>query len=154
MLTFDPATFPALPPAERYLHDLLLTALRDGATRAEVRFGDGWALTYQRVDGRDWEVLPPPDDALAEFKPTVRAACALARPERPGLAFQTAPPGATVESPEAGWLTYRLNDAWIDFLVVLDPQEPGGRVTFELDDPSPFSAAAAEALNAVLAPDE
>lgn len=153
MLTFDAVAFPALPPAERYLHDLLLTALRDGATRAEVRFGDGWALTYQRVDGRDWEVLPPPDDALPALKATVRAVSQLSKPERPGLAFQSAPPGAVVESPEAGWLTYRLGDDWIDFLVVLDPQEPGGRVTFEIDDAGPFAAAAAGALNSVLAPD-
>jgi hypothetical protein len=154
MLTFNAAEFAGLPPAERFLHELLLTALRDGATRTEVRFGEGWALTYQRVDGRDWEVQPPAEDALEELKPAARRVCVLVRPERPGLAFQTAPPGATVESPETGWLTYRLDEHWIDFHVVLDPQEPGGRITFELDDAAPFSPAAAAGLNAILAPDE
>ena len=38
----------------RFLHLTILTALRDGAEEVEVRFGDGWALVYERVGGRDW----------------------------------------------------------------------------------------------------
>ena len=73
----------AEPPARRYLHTMLLTALRDNATRVEVRFGDDAGMLYYRVDGRDWELAPPPDDVYPLLKQAVRDVARLVQPERP-----------------------------------------------------------------------
>ena len=63
MLVFDsPEQLRAEPGPVRFLQLVLLSCLRDRAERVEFRsVEDGWML-YQRVDGRDWEMLPPPED--------------------------------------------------------------------------------------------
>src|SRR5437764_15474930 len=73
----------AEPEPRRYLHTVLLTALRDKAERVEVRFGEAEGMLYYRVDGRDWELTPPPDDICPLLKEAIRGAARLVRPERP-----------------------------------------------------------------------
>lgn len=136
------------PGPVRFLHLTILTALRDGASQVEVRLGGDWGLLYQRVDGRDWELLPPPEDVYPLLKSAVRGAARLVRPERPPVTFGGVTMGARIESPEVGWLTYQLADHWIDLLVQIDPREPGGFIRIEIGDPAHFAAAAADALNA------
>jgi hypothetical protein len=136
------------PEPVRFLHLTILTALRDGASQLEVRFGDDAGLLYQRVDGRDWELAPPAEEVYPLLKDAVRAVARLVRPERPEITFTGATTdGARIESPEVGWLTYRLADHWIDLLVQIDPREPGGFIRIETGGAEMFAAAAADALN-------
>jgi len=150
MLTYtSPDQLRGEPEPVRYLHLAILTALRDGASHLEVRLGDGWGLLYQRVDGRDWELLPPPEEVYPLLKAAVRGAARLVRPERPEVTFSgVTAGGARIESPEAGWLTYQLADHWIDLLVQIDPREPGGVIRIETGGAESFAGAAADALNA------
>ena len=54
MLTFTAADdLKDLPDADRFWVLAVLLALREKATRLEVRFGDGDAMLYHRIDGRD-----------------------------------------------------------------------------------------------------
>ncbi len=61
----------AEPDARRFLHVVLLNAIRDKATQLEVRFGEEGGLLYYRVDGRDWELSAPPDELYPLLKDTV-----------------------------------------------------------------------------------
>ena len=147
MLVYESTTqLLAEPEPRRYLHTVILTALRDKAERVEVRFGDGEGMLYYRVEGRDWELLPPPDDIYAVLKDTVRGVARLVRPERPDLTVMFANPGARFEPMETGWLTYQLGGYWVDIAVRIDPRDPYGSIRFELDDPQEFAEAAGEAL--------
>ena len=149
MLTYESLEqLRAEPPALQFLHLTLLTACRDGASRVEVRYDDAWALVYQRVDGRDWEMLPPPDDAFPDLKAAVRAVSKLTKPERPPLLFTGIANAMSVETPELGWLTYRMGDYWLDLRVWIEPLVPGGWIRFDIDDVGTCASEAASALNA------
>jgi hypothetical protein len=137
----------AEPPARRYLHTILLTALRDNATRVEVRFGEDSGMLYYRVEGRDWELAPPPDDVYPLLKQAVRDASRLVQPERPEVTVMAAPPGARYEALEIGWLTYQLGAYWMDVAVRIDPREPFGYIQFDMDTPEEFADTAGEVLS-------
>jgi hypothetical protein len=62
----------AEPVPRRWLHTVLLTALRDKAERVEIRYMEDEAVLYYRVDGRDWELMPPPEEVYPVLKDTVR----------------------------------------------------------------------------------
>jgi hypothetical protein len=151
VLTFESADqLLAEPEPRRYLHVVVLNALRDKATRVEVRFGEDGGLLYYRLDGRDWELAPPPDDVYPLLKETVREASRLVRPERPETTVLVGVPGARYEPLEAGWLTYSLGGRWLDLLVRIDPREPFGFVRLDLDpaEAAEFADDAGEALAA------
>jgi hypothetical protein len=136
----------AEPEARRYLHVVILNALRDKATRLEIRFGEEGGLLYYRVEGRDWELAPPPDQIYTVLKPTVREVARLVRPERPDVSVLVGLPGARYEPLEAGWLTYHLGGQWLDLFVRIDPREPFGFIQFDIDGGTDFADAAGEAL--------
>jgi hypothetical protein len=136
----------AEPEPRRYLHTVILTALRDKAERVEVRFGEGEGMLYYRVEGRDWELMPPPDDIYPVLKDTVREVSRLVRPERPETTVMFGVPGARFEPTEIGWLTYQLGSYWIDLAVRIDPRDPFGFIRFDIDSPEEFAEMAGEAL--------
>jgi hypothetical protein len=138
----------AEPEPQRYLHIIVLNALRDLATRLEIRFAEFGALLYYRVDDRDWELAPPSDELAAELKPAVRAAARLVQPERPEVSVLVGMPDARYEPLEAGWLTYQLGGRSIDLLVQIDPREPYGFIRFDIFGAVEFAEAAGEALAA------
>ncbi len=137
----------AEPEPRRYLHTVLLTAVRDKAERLEIRFGDGDGTLYYRVEGRDWELIPPPDEVYPHLKAAVREAARLVSPERPSLTVVAGPAGAAFEPLEAGWLTYQIGAYWLDVLVRIDPREPYGSIQFDFDRNEEFAELAADALN-------
>lgn len=137
--------------SRRYLHIIILNALRDLATRLEIRFAEYGALLYYRVDGRDWELAPPEDDIAAQLKTVVRAVSRLVQPERPEVAVLVGVPGARYEPLEAGWLTYQLDGRSLDLLVQIDPREPFGFIRFDIPGSGEFAEAAGEALTAYAA---
>jgi hypothetical protein len=137
----------AEPAARRYLHTILLTALRDNATRVEVRFGEDSGMLYYRVEGRDWELTPPPDDVYPLLKQAVREVSRLVQPERPEVTVMAAVPGARYEALEIGWLTYQLGSYWMDVAVRIDPREPFGFIQFDMDTPEEFADTAGEVLS-------
>jgi hypothetical protein len=143
----------AEPEARRFLHVIILNALRDSATRLEIRFGEDGGLLYYRVEDRDWELAPPPDDVYPLLKQTVREAARLVRPERPDTVVMHGVPDAHYEPLECGWLTYQLGGLWLDLFVRIDPREPFGCVRFDFDGPEAreFAEAAGEALSAYAA---
>lgn len=132
----------------RYLHSVILTALRDKAAQVEVRFGEGEGMLYYRVDGRDWELMPPPEEIYPVLKDTVREAARLVRPERPDTTVMFGVPDARFEPMEAGWMTYQLGSYWVDIAVRIDPREPYGFIRFDIDEAEEFADAAGEALAA------
>lgn len=134
------------PEAQRYLHVVILNALRDNATRLEVRFTEDGGLLYYRLEGRDWELAPPPPEVYSKLKPAVRQVARLVRPERPELTVVASVPGARYEPFETGWLTYQLGGQWLDILVRIDPREPFGFIRFDIDDAAKFREAAGDAL--------
>jgi hypothetical protein len=136
----------AEPAPRRFLHVIILNALRDGATQLEVRFGEDGGLLYYRLDGRDWELTPPPDEVYPKLKDAVRQAARLVQPERPELTVLAGVPGARYEPLEAGWLTYQLGGQWLDLAVRIDPREPYGFIRFDIDGGADFAEAAGEAL--------
>jgi hypothetical protein len=137
----------AEPEPRRYLHTVLLTALRDKAERVEVRFGEEGGMLYYRVEGRDWELMPPPDDIYPLLKDTVRQAARLVRPERPDLTVMFGAEGARFEPMEVGWLTYSIGGYWADMVVRIDPREPYGSIRIDIDDPQDFADLAGDALS-------
>ena len=136
----------AEPPPRRYLHTVILTALRDKAERVEVRFMEGEGTLYYRVEGRDWELLPPPEDIYPVLKDTVREVARLVRPERPEVTVMFGVPDARFEPLEVGWLTYQLGGYWVDIAVRIDPREPFGFIRFDIDQAEEFADEAGEAL--------
>ena len=130
----------------RFLHVIILHALRDRATQLEVRFGDDCGMLYYRIEGRDWELVPPPDEIYPLLKDTVRDASRLVQPERPELTVIAGVPGARYEPLEAGWLTYQLGGRWLDLAVRIDPREPYGFIRFDIDGADEFAEAAGAAL--------
>jgi hypothetical protein len=136
----------AEPEPRRYLHTVLLTALRDKAERVEVRFMEGEGTLYYRVEGRDWELVPPPDEIYPVLKDTVRGVARLVRPERPDLTVVFGVPDAKFEPLEVGWLTYQLGGYWVDIAVRIDPREPFGFIRFDIDGAEDFADTAGEAL--------
>lgn len=150
MLVYEsPEKLLAEPDARRYLHTVILTALRDKAERVEVRFGEDGGMLYYRVEGRDWELLPPPDDVYPVLKRTVREVARLVRPERPDTTILFGAPEAKFEPLEVGWLTYQIGGYWADLVVRIDPREPFGFIQIEFDNPEDFADAAGEALAAL-----
>ena len=148
MLVYDStAQLLAEPESRRYLHTILLTALRDKAERVEVRYGEGEAMLYYRVDGRDWELVPPPDDIYPLLKDAVREVARLVRPERPDMQILYGAEGARFEPLEAGWLTYQIGGYMLDMVVRIDPREPFGYIRIDIDNPDDFADAAGEALS-------
>ena len=93
----------AEPEPRRYLHIVTLNALRDKATQLEVRFGADGGLLYYRIDGRDWELVPPPDDIYPLLKDAVRETARLVQPERPELTVIAGVPGARYEPLESAY---------------------------------------------------
>jgi hypothetical protein len=138
----------AEPEPRRYLHTVILTALRDKASQVEVRFGEGEGMLYYRVDGRDWELMPPPEEIYPVLKDAVRDVARLVRPERPDTTVMFGVPDARFEPIEAGWLTYQLGSYWVDIAVRIDPREPYGFIRFDIDEAEEFADAAGEALAA------
>ena len=139
MLVYEtPEKLLAEPDARRYLHTVILTALRDKAERVEVRFGEDGGMLYYRVEGRDWELLPPPDDVYPVLKQTIREAARLVRPERPETTILLGTAGARFEPLEVGWLTYQVGGYWADLIVRID-----------FDNPEDFADAAGDALAAL-----
>jgi hypothetical protein len=137
----------AEPEARRFLQVVILNALRDNATRLEIRFGEDGATLYYRLEDRDWELAPPPDELYPLLKPTVREVSRLVSPERPDTTFHFGTPEGRYEPLEAGWLTYRLEGLWLDLCVRIDPREPFGYIRFDLDSEArEFSEAAGKAL--------
>lgn len=147
MLTFAPAAaLRAEPDARRFWHLAVLMGLRDGAERVELRFGDGDATLYHRVGGRDWELSAVDDELFPLLKPALRGLARLIAPERSDFRLTTFPVASRVEPAEVGWLTCDLGGHLLDFVVRIDPQEPYGLVTVELDVRPELAAAAADAL--------
>jgi hypothetical protein len=136
----------AEPEARRFLHLIVLNAIRDGATQLEVRFTGDSALLYYRIDGRDWELIPPPEDLYPLLKDTVREASRLVQPERPELTVIAGVPGGRYEPMEVGWLTYQLGGRCLDLAVRIDPREPSGFIRFDIDGADEFAGAAGEAF--------
>jgi hypothetical protein len=132
--------------ARRFLHVVILNAIRDKATQLEVRFGEDGGLLYYRIEGRDWELAPPPDEVYPLLKDTVRETSRLVQPERPELTVIAGVPGARYEPLEAGWLTYQLGGRCLDLVVRIDPREPYGFLRFDIDGAEEFAEAAGEAL--------
>ena len=132
--------------ARRYLHVVILNALRDRATRLEIRFAEDGGLLYYRVEDRDWELAPPPDELYPLLKETVREASRLVSPERPDVQVLAGVPGARYEALECGWLTYHLGGQWLDLCVRIDPREPFGGIRFDIEGGADFAEAAGEAL--------
>ena len=141
----------AEPEPRRYLHIIILNALRDLASRMEIRFAEYGALLYYRVDDRDWELAPPSDELFPFLKPTVREVSRLVCPERPEVSVLVGIPGARYEPMEAGWLTYQLDGRSIDLFVRIDPREPFGFIRFDIDGAIEFAESAGEALAAYTA---
>jgi hypothetical protein len=136
----------AEPEPRRFLHVIILNALRDKATQLEVRFGEDGGLLYYRLEGRDWELTPPPDEVYPLLKDAVRQSARLVQPERPEVTVLAGVPGARYEPLEAGWLTYQLGGQWLDLAVRIDPREPFGFIRFDIDGGQEFAEAAGEAL--------
>lgn len=154
MLVFESAEqLLAEPDARRYLHVIILNALRDKATRLEIRATEDGGLLYYRIEDRDWELSPPPDELYPLLKPTVREVARLVSPERPDMTVHFGVPEARYEPLEAGWLTYQLGGMWLDLFVRIDPREPFGFIQFDLDgvEAREFSEAAGDALAAYAA---
>lgn len=147
MLVFDsPDQLRAEPEPVRFLHLVLLSCLRDRAEQVEFRsVEDGWML-YQRVDGRDWEMVPPPEDVQSALKRTIRQAARLVAPERPAVTVSAGLPDARHEPAEVGWLTYQIRGRLIDLAVRIDPREPWGAITLELEYADELAGLAADAL--------
>lgn len=147
MLVFDsPDQLRAEPEPVRFLQLMLLSCLRDRAERVEFRsVEDGWML-YQRIDGRDWEMVPPPEDVQPVLKQAIRGAARLVAPERPEVTVSAGLPDARYEPAEVGWLTYQLRGRLIDLAVRIDPREPWGSITLDLEHPDELSGLAADAL--------
>ncbi len=147
MLVFESAEqLLAESDARRYLHVVILNALRDKATRLEIRFAEDGGLLYYRIEDSDWELAPPPDELFPLLKPTVREVSRLVRPERPDVTVLAGVPGAHYEPLEAGWLTYQIGGAWLDLFVRIDPREPFGSIRFDIDGGADFAEPAGEAL--------
>jgi hypothetical protein len=134
------------PAARQFWHIAVLMALRDGAERIEVRFAEDGAIVYNRVDGRDWELTPVADDVFPNLKPELRQAARLVAPERPEVTVSAGLPDARYEPAEIGWLTYQLRGRLIDLAVRIDPREPWGAITLDLEHPDELSGLAADAL--------
>lgn len=137
--------------ARRFLHVILLNAIRDQATQLEIRFGETGGLLYYRVNGRDWELAPPPEAIYPQLKDTVRAVARLVQPERPEVTVLAGVPGARYEPLEVGWLTYQIAGQWLDLVVRIDPREPFGFIRFDIDGAEELASAAGEALAAYAA---
>ena len=150
MLTFDTAdALRAEPDARRFWHLAILTALRDKAERVEVRFAeDQTALLYHRIGGRDWEIAPVDDDLFPHLKPAIRSVARLVAPERPDGQITFGVANARLEPQEIGWLTYQVGGHAFDLAVRVDPREPYGSVTLEIEFAEEQEAAglAADAL--------
>ncbi len=138
----------AEPEPRLYLQTVLLTAMRDKAERVEVRFMDGEGTLYYRVDGRDWELMPPPEEVYPVLKETIRSVARLVQPERPDVTVMFGTPESRFEPLEIGWLTYQLGGYWVDIAVRIDPREPFGCIRFDLEGADEFATAAGEALAA------
>lgn len=152
MLAFESAEqLLAEPEARRYLHVVILNSLRDKATRLEVRFGEESGTLYYRVEDRDWELAPPPDEVYPLLKATVREVSRLVPPERPDVTVLYGTPEGRYEPLEAGWLTYQLGGLWLDLFVRIDPREPFGFIRFDIDGAADFTEAADAALAAYAA---
>jgi hypothetical protein len=134
------------PAERRYLHVIILNALRDLATRLEIRFAEDGALLYYRVEDRDWELAPPPDELFPLLKPAIREVSRLVRPERPEVSVLVGLPGARYEPLEAGWLTYQLGGRSLDLLIQIDPREPFGFIRLDIPMAGEFAEEAGEAL--------
>jgi hypothetical protein len=150
MLAFTTAAeLRAEPDPRRFWHLAILMALRDKAERVEVRFGeDDEAVLYNRVAGRDWELAPVDPELFPDLKPTLREIARLVAPERPDGQITFGVPNARLEPMEVGWLTYQLGNGLFDMVVRIDPREPYGGITVELEYPEEMAGLAAEALAA------
>jgi len=132
--------------ARRYLHVVILNAIRDKASRLEIRFAEDGGLLYYREEDRDWELSPPPDELYPLLKDAVREVSRLVSPERPDVQVFAGVPGARYEPLECGWLTYHLGGQWLDLCVRIDPREPFGGIRFDIEGAADFAEAAGEAL--------
>jgi hypothetical protein len=144
MLTFG--DLKTQPDGRRFWHLAVLTGLRDGAERVELRIGEGDATLYHRVGGRDWELAVVDEGLFPHLKPALRELSRLVSPERPDFRLTTFPVASRVEPAEVGWLTGEVGGHLFDFVVRIDPQEPYGLVTVELDVRPELAAAAADLL--------
>lgn len=147
MLSYQsPSQLAAESETAKFLHVLILTAIRDRAERIEVRFGEGHGMIYYRTEGRDWELTPPPEEIYPELKETVRKASRLVSPERPDLQIHAGVPTGHFEPQQVGWLTYELGQHLLDMVVRIDPREPWGGIRIDLEHPDELAGMAGEAL--------
>lgn len=147
MLVFDsPAEFREQPAAMRYLHIIVLMAVRDGADQLEVRFTDDGGILYYRVAGRDWELTPVPEDVFPELKSTLRNVARLVAPERPDVTVLGEIGDARYEQLEVGWLSYQIGSHILDAVVRIDPREPWGGITIEFESAAEVTGLAGETL--------
>ncbi len=155
MLVYDsPEQLRSEPPARRFWHLAVLMALRDKAERVEVRFTEGGGVLYNRVDGRDWELAPVPDDVFPALKPELRKLAQLVSPKRPEVTVSAGPPEARFEPQQVGWLTLQIGPHLYDLAVRIDPREPWGGITLDLEHPEELAGLAGEALAAYYEADE
>jgi hypothetical protein len=148
MLVFTtPEDLRAEPDAVRFWHLAVLMSLRDKAERLEVRFGEeGTATLYHRISGRDWELSIVDPELFPELKPTLRKVGNLVSPERPEGIITFGVADARLETQQVGWLTYQFPTGFFDMTVRIDPREPFGSITIDLEYPEEMAALAAEAL--------
>jgi hypothetical protein len=120
-------------PVVRYLHVVILMAIRDRTEQVEFRSTEeGWLL-YQRNEGRDWEMIPPPEDVQLHLKDTLRQCARLVAPERPEGQITFGIENARLEPQEIGWLTYQVSGHVLDLAIRIDPREPYGRITLNIE---------------------
>ncbi len=151
MLAYSsPDALRAEPDARRFWVLAVLLALREKATRLEVRFGDGDAMLYHRVEGKDWELADVSEELFPELKPALRQVARLVAPERPGFTVMAGLPDGRVEPQEVGWLTFDLEQHLIDLPVRIDPREPYGFIEIQIEYPeeAELSGLAGQALDA------
>lgn len=148
MLVFTtPQDLRAEPDPVRFWHLAVLMALRDKAERLELRFGEeGMASLYHRVNGRDWELSIVDPELFPELKPALRRAANLVEPERPEGVITFGVAEARLEPQQVGWLTYQFPTGYFDMTVRIDPREPFGSITIDLEYPEEMAALAAEVL--------
>jgi len=136
-----PEDLRAEPDQRRFWLLGILTCLRDRADRLEVRFGDGDATLYHRVQGRDWELTPVSEELFETLKPTVRGFAKLVTPQRPDFTITAGLPNVRTEPQEIGWLTFELEQHLIDLPVRIDPREPFGFIQVDFEYPEEMELA-------------
>jgi len=129
------------PDVRRFWVLGILMCLRDRAARMEVRFGEGDAVLYHRVQGRDWELTSVDAELFEQLKPSLRSVARLVAPQRPEFTVMAGLPSGRIELQEIGWLTFELEQHLIDLAVRVDPREPYGFIQIDFEYPEEMELA-------------